>query len=175
MLSLILRIAHEAFPQLLGINVLTKLYPFVTVCNSHWIYTSMYFTNYHACRFIWTDHICAMQNELLNCCSSHPTCHMSLQRRACCKGWTPTSNIKTGVSSRSRRQNGRHIQPFLLSWELMANPVKMLAGSKVKLDCCRIIFAVCCLNIIKLTRRKEKQTFILVKIESVWQMIKFFL
>lgn len=37
---------------------------------------------------------------------------------------------QTGVSSRSRRQNGRHIQPFLLSWELMANPVKMLAGSK---------------------------------------------
>lgn len=146
----------------------------ITVCNSHWIYTSMYFTNYHACRFIWTDHICAMQNELLNCCSSHPTCHMSLQRRACCKGWTPTSNIKTGVSSRSRRQNGRHIQPFLLSWELMANPVKMLAGSKVKLDCCRIIFAICCLNL-KLTRRKEKQTFILLKIESVWQMIKFVL
>lgn len=175
MSSLIPRIAHEAFTQLLGINVLTiNSIHLITVGNFHWIYACMCFTNYHACGFICTYHICAMQNEFLNCCSSHPTCHMSLQRRACCKGWTPTSNIKTGVSSRSRRQNGRHIQPFLLSWELMANPVKMLAGSKVKLDCCRIIFAVCCLNL-NLTRRKEKQTFILVKIESVWQMIKFVL
>lgn len=35
-----------------------------------------------------------------------------------------------------------------------------------KTICCRIISAVCCLNL-KLTKRKEKQTFILVKIESV--------
>lgn len=126
--KLTLKIVHEAFTvhcfwQCMY-SVLTKLFV--------WIYIVLLVS---FIEFIRACILHVFMHKLLNCCSSHPTCRMSLQRKACCRGWTPTSNIKTGVSSRSKTQNGRHIQPFLLSWELMANPVKMLAGSKVNLDC----------------------------------------